>query len=247
MAFNRFENVASRQAGVRSDVEAGLRAYMLRVYNYMALGVALTGAVVLFMAASPSLMTTLAEGPMKWVLFIAVLGMGWFSGRILTMRSIAMAQGFFWVYAALWGVMISPMVAWFLQSSAGIMDVARAFFITAGMFAGSSLYGYVTKRDLSAFGRFFMMASIGLMLAMLVNVFFVQSTGFSFLTSIVAVLLFAGITAWETQQIKGYYDQASPEGAVARMAIFGALQLYGSFVVMFIHVLNLLGMMRNSN
>ena len=245
MQPNRQQSTFMDRAASRlgADVDAGLRAYMLRVYNYMAMGVALTGVMVLLMAANPGVMVTLAVGPMKWVLFIAVLGMGFFSGKILTMRSMAVAQGYYWAYAALWGIMISPMVAFFLQTTEGTMDVARAFFISAGMFAGASLYGYTTKRDLSAFGRFFMMAIIGLLLAMLVNMF-IGSSGFSFITSILAVLLFAGITAWETQDIRNMYYQAGSEGTVARMAVFGALRLYGNFVVMFIHILNILGMMR---
>ena len=244
MEFERRQSTVMDQSRAGADVDAGLRSYMLKVYNYMALGVAFTGVVVLLMAANPALMVQLAVGPMKWVLFAGVLGMGWFSGRILTMRSTGMAHAFYWIYAGLWGVMISPMVAYFLQSTAGTMDVARAFFITAGMFAGTSFYGYTTKRDLSAFGRFFVMATIGLLIAMLVNVFFVQSTGFSFLTSGLVVLLFAGVTAWQTQEIKSMYFAATSAGQVGRMAIFGALQLYGNFVVMFIHILNLLGIMR---
>ena len=180
----------------------------------------------------------------KWFLFFGILGMGWFSPKILTMQSTVAAQLYFWVYCALWGVMIAPFVASFLNTQQGMMDVARAFFITAGMFAGASLFGYTTKRDLSAFGRFFMMATIGLIIAMLVNYFFVQSTMFSFGISALVVLVFAGITAWETQGIKEMYYEA-PGEVVTKMAVFGALQLYATFVVMFIHILNLIGIMRD--
>lgn len=245
MEPNRRQSTTMDHVGARADIDAGLRSYMLRVYNYMALGVAFTGLVTLFMAANPALMQTLALGPAKWVLFIAVLGMGWFSSKIITMRSTVAAHAFYWVYAALWGVMISPMIYAFLNVPGGTMDIARAFFITAGMFAGTSIFGYTTKKDLSAFGRFFVMATIGLLIAMLINVFFVESTMFSLITSVAAVLLFAGITAWETQEIKNMYYSAGSSGVVARMAIFGAFILYGSFVVMFIHILNILGIMRS--
>ncbi|WP_259781159.1 Bax inhibitor-1/YccA family protein [Aestuariispira ectoiniformans] len=245
METNRRQSTVMDHVGARADIDAGLRSYMLRVYNYMALGVAFTGAVVLFMSANPNLMVTLAVGPVKWVLFFAVLGMGWFSNRIMTMQSTAAAHAFYWVYAGLWGVMISPMVAYFLQTTAGTMDVARAFFITAGMFAGTSIFGYTTKKDLSGLGRFFVMASIGLLIAMVINIF-VASTAFSLVTSFGAVLLFAGITAWETQAIKNMYYSAGSSNVVTRMAIFGAFTLYGSFVVMFIHILNILGIMRNN-
>ncbi len=233
------------RADSRAEFDAGLRSYMLNVYNLMALGVAFTGVIVLAMANMPNLMATIAVGPMKWVLFAALIGMGFFSGKIITMKSGVAAQAFYWTYCALWGAMISPMVAFFLQSTAGTMDVARAFFITSAMFAGMSLFGYTTKKDLSGFGRFALMAVIGIFVAMLVNVFFIQSSAFSFGISAVVVLLFAGITAWETQQIKNMYAEHYGQDVISRMAIFGALQLYGSFVVMFIHILNLLGMMRS--
>jgi FtsH-binding integral membrane protein len=238
----RTATVQGRAAGRAVDIDAGLRAYMLRVYNYMALGVAGTGALVLFIAGSPELLQQVYA--VKWLLFFGILGMGWFSPKILNMQSTVAAQAYFWVYCALWGVMIAPFVASFLGTQQGMMDVARAFFITAGMFAGASLFGYTTKRDLSVFGRFFMMATIGLIIAMLVNYFFVQSTMFSFGISALVVLVFAGITAWETQGIKQmYYD--APGEVVTKMAVFGALQLYGSFVVMFVHILSLIGIMRD--
>lgn len=238
----RTTTVQGRTVGRAADIDAGLRAYMLRVYNYMALGVAFTGGLVLFIAGSPELINQAYS--VKWLLFFGILGMGWFSPKILTMQSTVAAQAYFWVYCALWGVMIAPFVASFLGTQQGMMDVARAFFVTAGMFAGASLFGYTTKRDLSVFGRFFMMATIGLLIAMLVNYFFVQSTMMSFGISALVVLVFAGITAWETQGIKKmYYD--APGDVVTKMAVFGALQLYATFVVMFIHVLNLIGIMRD--
>jgi len=247
MALNPNRNYAATAAGARTgaEVDEGLRSYMLRVYNYMALGVAGTGLITLFMASQPDIMYTLAVGPIKWVLLIAVLGMGFFSSKIITMKSVVAAQAFYWVYCALWGVMISPMIYVFLQTPGGVMDIARAFFITSGMFAGVSILGYTTKRDLAPMAKFLFMAAIGLFIAMLVNFFFVESTGFSLLISVAVVLVFAGLTAWETQIIKNMYMEHLGQDAVSKMAIFGALQLYGSFVVMFIHILNIIGIMRS--
>lgn len=245
MEPNRNYSAAAYAGGVaRAEVDEGLRRYMLRVYNTMALGVAGTGVVVLALAAMPQLLVTLAVGPMKWVFFLAVLGLGFMAPKIVTMKSTAMAHAMYWAYVACWGILIAPMVAWFLQSTEGTMDIARAFFITSAMFAGASLFGYTTKKDLSPIGKFLVMAVIGLLVAMLVNYFFVESTGFSLLISIAVVLLFAGITAWETQAIKEMYTDAYGDGVVSRMAIFGAFILYGSFVTMFMHMLNIIAILR---
>lgn len=244
MALNPNRYATRAGTADREEIDAGLRSYMLRVYNYMALGVAFTGLIVLFMSSNPAIMVQLAVGPMKWVLFAAVMGMGFFSSKIVTMKSTFAAHAFYWVYCALWGVMISPMVAFFLQTTEGTMDVARAFFITAGMFAGASLFGYTTKKDLSGIGRFLMMAVIGLLIAMVVNIF-IASSMFSLILSAAVVLVFAGLTAYETQQIKNWYMDTLGDTQVGRLALFGALLLYGSFVTMFIHILNLLSILRS--
>ncbi len=244
MALNPNHSATVSRADAQEAFDAGLRSYMLRVYNYMTLGVAFTGLVTLFMATQPQLMYNLAVGPIKWVLLFGLIGMGWMSPKIMTMRSTVAAQAFYWIYCALWGVMISPMIFAFLQIEGGVYDIARAFFITAGMFAGASIFGYTTKKDLGPMGRFLTMAIIGLFIAALVNIFFVQSGGFSLLVSCGMVLLFAGMTAYETQIIKNMYAAHYGADAISRMAIFGALQLYGSFIVMFIHILSIIGIMR---
>jgi FtsH-binding integral membrane protein len=231
------------QAGSTANINAGLRSYMLNVYNMMALGVALTGVVTLFMAANPAIMQTVALGPMKWVFFIALLGLGWFAPKVFMTGSRQMAHICYWSYAAMWGILIAPMIVAFLQIPGGAMDIARAFFITSAMFAGASIYGYSTKRDLSAMGRFFLMASIGLLVALIANIF-IESTGFSLLISIAVVLLFAGMTAYETQMVKEMYLSTNNQELRQRMAIFGAFMLYGSFITMFIHILNILAILR---
>ncbi len=249
MALNpqQFGSASFRGTADQAAIDAGLRAYMLKVYNLMAMGVGLTGLVTLVMANSPELTIALAVGPMKWVLFFALIGMGFFSSKIITMRSSTMAHGFYWAYCVLWGIMIAPMILAFLQSPGGVYDIARAFFITAGTFAGVSIYGYVTKRNLGPIAAFASMAIIGLLIAGLVNIiFFEPSSQFGMLFSIGAVLLFAAMTAYETQMIKSMYLQNSGNGQmIERFAVFGALQLYGSFVVLFIHILNLIGIMRS--
>lgn len=227
------------------SLDAGLRSYMLGVYNYMALGVAFTGVVTLLMSNMPGLMQAVAMGPMKWVLFAALIGMGWFAPRVIMSGSIAAAQGMYWAYAGLWGVLISPWIAFLMGSTEGATDIARAFFITASIFGGMSLYGYTTKRDLAPMATFFMMAAIGLLVAIVINVFFVQSTLFSLLTSCGVVLVFSGITAFETQMVKQMYYSGDSRDAQKRKSIFGAFALYGSFITLFIHILNILGIMRS--
>ena len=223
-------------------VDEGLRSYMLRVYNYMALGVAWTAIVALFMVLTPALMMTVAVGPMKWVLFVALLGLGWFAPRIIFSGNAASAWLAYGVYATLWGVLISPMIAYFLGADQAD-TVVRALLITAITFGATSLAGYVTKKDLSGFAGFFFMASIGILIAIVVNALFIHSTLMSLITSIITVLVFAGVTAWETQTIKQLYYEGDLPAAARSKAIFGAFVLYGSFITLFIHILNILGIM----
>lgn len=229
-----FAQTAGR-VGTDADIDAGLRTYMLSVYNYMALGVALTGIVAMAVAMNPAVMQAVALGPMKWVLFAALLGLGWFSGKIIFNGSPAMAQGGFWLYAAIWGAFMSPMFYLYTGES-----IVRVFFITAAMFAGTSLFGYTTKKDLTTMGRFLVMAAFGCFIAMIVN-FFMESAAFHFFLSIIVVLVFAGLTAYETQAIKNAYYEGDSADQQNRKAIFGAFILYGSFVTMFIWLLSIFG------
>ena len=245
MAELKYKTAAQSQTGVRTgEIDEGLRSYMLGVYNYMALGVAFTAIVSLFVANSPALMATIALGPMKWVLFIAILGLGWFSPRLIFGGNTALAHGSYWLYAGLWGVLISPMIAYYMGLDGGQL-VVRALGITAITFAATSLAGYVTKRDLSGLAGFFMIATIGLLIAIVVNAIFFQSVGMSLVTSCLVVLVFAGITAYETQVIKEMYVTGEGGTAMKQKSIFGAFMLYGSFITMFIHILNILGIMNS--
>lgn len=238
MALNPRSQVQGRTLDrtYTGEIDAGLRAYMLRVYNYMAMGVALTGIVAYAVALNPQLMQTIALGGFKWVLFAAILGLGWFSGRIIFSASPTMAHGAYWLYAGLWGALISPMIYAYTGES-----IARVFFITAVAFGGTSLYGYTTKRDLSTMGRFLVMSKIGILIAVLLNAFVFQSGAFHLILSIVVVLVFAGLTAYETQAIKEMYVAQDDEELSSRKAIFGAFTLYGSFVTMFVWMLSIFG------
>lgn len=241
MAFgsDRTRYMPRSQADV-AQLDEGLRHYMLRVYNYMSLGVAFTGAIAMIVAMNPALVQAVAS--MFWLFFIGILGLGFLAPRIMTSKSIGAAQACFWVYAALWGALLGPMMA--AYAAVDPMIIARAFFITAGTFAGMSLLGYTTKKNLAPMGAFLAMATIGLLIALLVNVFFFQDSGFHLLLSVGVVLVFSALTAYETQMIKNMYYEADGAEVTTKKAIFGAFMLYGSFVTIFIYVLHILGALR---
>ena len=242
MAEPRYRTVA--QPGVRTRaLDEGLRAYMVRVYNYVGLGVAVTALVTMFMANNPELMMTVAGGPMMWVLFAGVLGLGFLAPRLIFSGNAAMAHAAYWGYAVLWGLLISPMIYAYMAIDPGL--IFRALLITTATFGAVSLVGYTTKRDLTGFAGFFMIAIIGLLIAMLANAFIFGSTMASLVISSLVVLVFAGVTAYETQQIKSMYLAGDAAGLVEGKAIFGAFMLYGSFITLFIHILNILGIMRS--
>lgn len=243
MADLRYQSQTQPRFQSRAEIDQGLRSYMQGVYNYMALGVAATAIITLAVAMSPAAMA--AVYGLKWVWFIGLMVMGFVAPRMAFSSNTAVAHGAFWGYVALWGLAIAPMVGTYLALDAGM--VIQAFLIAAVTFGATSLAGYVTKRDLSGFSAFFMMASIGLIIAMLVNAFLVQSSMMSLITSAVTVLLFAGVTAYETQMIKEMYVEGDAPGVARGKSITGAFMLYGSFITLFIHILNILGIMRNNN
>lgn len=228
-------------------VDQGLRSFMVGTYNYMALGVAGTAVIAMLLMSNPELLATIASGPMKWVLFAGVLGLGFFAPKLFYSGSSVLAHGAYWLYCAMWGAMIAPMVYMFMSKGmAGV--VAQAFFIASATFAATSLIGYTTKRDMTGWGGFMSMASIGLIIAMVGSFFFITDPGTSKMVSAgisaLVVLLFAAVTAWETQQIKTMYLEGAATGNqqfIDRSSIFGAFMLYGSFVTLFVHILNLLG------
>src|SRR5215469_6855819 len=218
--------------GRAAVIDAGLRAYMLRVYNYMAIGVALTGIAAWItyqmVLTNPGLQQTLFGGPLYLVLLLAPLGLVFFLSFRIQHMAPATAQALFFFYAALLGVSLAPIFLVYTHAS-----IARVFFISAASFGALSLYGYTTQRDLAPMGSFLMMGLFGLILAGLVSIFF-PSPGFSFVYSAVGVLLFAGLTAYDTQQIKEMYS-AYDDGTVAsRKAVMGALKLYLDFINIFL-------------
>ncbi len=223
-------------------IDQGLRQYMLGVYNYMAMAVAGTGLVSLAVASNPALVQTIAGTPIKWVLFAAILGIGFFAPKVIFSGSKTAAHGLFWVYAAAWGAMIAPMLYAFNAAGAAA-EIYKAFFITASVFGATSLYGYTTKRDLSPMASFLFMASIGLLIAIVLNALIFKSGMMGLITSSLVVLVFSAVTAFETQMIKEMYRSGGE--ANDRAAIFGAFALYGSFVTLFVHILNILGIMRS--
>ena len=243
-------NYAAARRGVGADraiaIDEGLRAYMIRVYNYMAMGVALTGVVswLTFNAAVTETAGRLVltpfgqmifSGPAVLVLFLGTLGMVFLISWRNNSLQPSTAFTLFMVYAGLLGLMLSSVFLAYTGAS-----VTRVFFISAASFAGLSLYGYTTQRDLSAIGSFMMMGLIGLIIAMLVNMF-LKSTGLDFVISAAGVLIFAGLTAWDTQRIKEMYDPMEDGTIVGRKAVMGALSLYLDFINLFLFMLRFLG------
>jgi FtsH-binding integral membrane protein len=229
-------------------IDTGLRAYMLKVYNYMTGALALTGVVAYVVASSPTLLNlfyhtvmtangaSLQPTILGWVVMLAPLGLVFLlSFRIMTM-SLGAAQATFWAYAGLVGASLSSILIVYTGAS-----VALTFFVTAATFGTMSLWGYTTKRDLTGFGHFLFMGLIGLIIAMLVNMFF-QSAAVNFVVSVLGVLIFTGLTAWDTQKIKDTYYQVGNDGTMAgKMAVMGALRLYLDFLNIFLFLLRFLG------
>jgi FtsH-binding integral membrane protein len=235
--------VGRTEAGV---VDQGLRAYMLRVYNYMASGVAITGVVAwliysmsVVQGATGLELTSFGQfmyaSPFKWVVIFSPLAMVFFLSARIGSMSLGTAQIAFWVFAALMGASISSIFLVYAGES-----IARVFFITAASFGALSLWGYTTSKDLSGWGSFLFMGLIGIIIAMLVNLF-IGSTALQFAISVIGVLVFAGLTAYDTQQIKEMY-YAGDDGTVAgRKAVMGALRLYLDFINLFMMLLSLFG------
>lgn len=235
----RFTLRTQSMSGAQADaagIDAGLRAYMLKVYNYMSIGLALTGGVAYAASTSETLMRTIYGTPLQWVVMLAPLGLVFFlAAKVNTMKA-STAQTVFWVYSALVGLSLSYIFMVYTGAS-----ITRVFFITAGAFAGLSLYGYTTKRDLSPIGAFLIMGLIGILIAAVVNMF-LASSGLQFVISVLGVLIFAGLTAYDTQRIKAIYNAADGGGEVAeKKAVMGALTLYLDFLNMFLFMLHLFG------
>ena len=235
MAIGPNRKVMSQAQAEAAAVDAGLRAYMLRVYNYMCVALALSGAVAFFVSTSPTLQQAIFGSPLMWVVFLAPLGLVFFlSARINTM-SAAAAQTTFWIFAGLMGMSLASIFIAYTPES-----VTRVFFITAGAFAGLSLVGYTTKKDLSGMGTFLFMGVIGLVIAMVVNMF-LGSSMLQLGISVIGVLIFAGLTAYDTQKIKLMYYEGDGAEVATKKSIMGALKLYLDFLNMFMFLMHILG------
>jgi len=218
-----------------AEFDAGLRAYMLKVYNYMASGVLLTGIVAMVVAGSPTLLNAIFGGPQAYIVMFAPLAFILVMNFGMQKMSSGTLQLLFWAFAAVMGMSLSAIFIQFTGAS-----IARTFFITAAAFGALSLYGYTTKKSLSGMGTFLMMGLFGIIIASIVNIF-LASTMMQFIISVAGVLVFAGLTAYDTQRIKeSYYMMATGE-SVAKGAIMGALSLYLDFVNLFMMLLQLLG------
>ncbi len=226
---------APASIGVQADVrDAGLRSYMLSVYNTMASGVLLTGIVALAFASSGYAAQVMAT-PLRWVIMLAPLAFVMILSFGINRLSTATAQALYWAFAVVMGLSLSTIFLVYTGQS-----IATTFFATAAAFAGLSLYGYTTKRDLSAFGTFLIMGVVGLLVAMVINIF-VQSSALAMAISFIGVLLFAGLTAYDTQKIKSMYFQVAGSDMVGKSVIMGALTLYLDFINMFTFLLSIVG------
>jgi len=219
--------------------DAGLRSYMLSVYNYMASGVLLTGIVALMFSMggvnSPAAQLFMHGGILKWVVMLAPLGIVFFLGFRVHTLSLGTAKALYWAFAFVMGLSMSTIFLVYTGAS-----IAQTFFATSAAFVGLSLYGYTTKRDLSAFGTFLIMGVVGLLIAILINIF-LQSSVMSLVISAIGVLLFAGLTAYDTQKIKSMYYAVQGSDFVGKSAIMGALTLYLDFINMFTFLLQFMG------
>lgn len=222
-------------AGSQALFDEGLRRHMLRVYNYMGIGLVLTGIVAMIVGTTPALYVPIFQTPLKWVVMLAPLAfVFFFSFRIQTM-SAGTAQIMFWAFCAVMGLSLASVFLVFTGTS-----IARTFFIAATMFGATSLYGYTTKRDLANMGSFLMMGLFGVIIASVVNIF-LGSSALQFAISVIGIVVFVGLTAWDTQNIKEQYAENHDQESQQKMAVFGALSLYLNFVNIFQLLLNLTG------
>jgi FtsH-binding integral membrane protein len=237
----------TRAEAEAAEIDIGLREYMLRIYNYMASGLALTGIVAYGSANTPAILnllyTTSPEGFLQptmlaWIAMLSPLGFVLALSFGINRMKPSTAQAVFWGFSAVMGLSLAHIFLAYTGAS-----IARVFFITAGTFAGMSLYGYTTKRDLTGLGSFMFMGLIGIIIASIVNMF-LQSTVMHFVISVIGVLVFVGLTAYDTQKIKSLYSEIDSAGTATKKAVMGALTLYLDFINLFLMLLRLFGTRR---
>jgi len=232
--FNRtsFASVATRA----TTYDSALREYMLKVYNMMSIALGISGLVAFLVSSSPALMQLFFGTPLAWVVMLAPLGFVIFFQFKFNSMSAAQAQAYLWIYSALLGLSLATIFVVYTGAS-----ITRVFFVTAATFGGMSLYGYTTKKDLSGMGSFLMMGLLGLIIASLVNIF-LKSSGLDFAISLIGVVIFVGLTAYDTQNIKQiYYQVGGDKETLGKAAVMGALRLYMDFINLFLMLLRFMG------
>ncbi len=228
-------NVNQYSATSTAQYDAGLRAYMIKVYNYMAMALALTGVTAFFVANTPALTAVIFGTPLSWVVMLAPIGIALLFGFKIHSMSYSTAKAVYWGFAVVMGLSMASIFLVYTQTS-----IAKVFFITAAMFGTVSLWGYTTKKDLSGFGSFLFMGLIGIIIASLVNIF-LQSSALDFAISIIGVLVFTGLTAYDTQKIRESYYAVQGTDMEQKSALMGALNLYMDFINLFIMLLRFFG------
>ncbi len=231
---NNFDPI-TRTSAHTLDIDVGLRSHMQRVYNYMALGLSITGITAFLTAQSPEMMHLIFGTPLRYLVLFAPLIMVFYLSARIGKMSFASAQTMFWAYAGVLGLSLASIFMVYTGES-----ITKVFFITSGMFAGTSLYGYTTQRDLSKFGSFLFMGLLGIVIASVVNMF-MHSGPMQFAISVLSVLIFTGLTAYDTQMIKEIYYANDDSETAGKKALFGALNLYMNFLNMFLALLRLFG------
>ena len=252
MEFNR-NNILNKTATAKQAVvmDEGLRAYMLKVYNYMSTGVLLTGIIALLtfkmsvvtdqsgnIIALTEIGNAIYLSGLKWIIMLAPLGIVFYMSFGINKMSSSKAQTTFWIFAGLMGLSLSSILLVYTG-----LSVTRVFFITSATFGAMSIYGYTTKRDLTKLGSFLMMGLIGIIIASIVNIF-MKSSMMYFVISILGVLIFVGLTAYDTQKIKNMYASTDSGEIIGKKAVMGALTLYLDFINLFIMLLRLFGQRR---
>nr|WP_225769341.1 Bax inhibitor-1/YccA family protein [Inquilinus sp. Marseille-Q2685] len=236
--MQQYEWQGTAARATAAELDAGLRQHMLRVYNYMGLGLVLTGLVAYLVASTPAIYIPIFTSPLKWAVMLAPLAFVFFFSFRIHAISSSTAQMVFWLFCGAMGLSMASIFLVFTGTS-----IARTFMITAVMFGAMSLYGYTTKADLSRFGSFLMMGLVGIIIASIVNIF-LGSTALQFVVSVAGVLIFTGLTAWDTQRIKEEYAEHYDSESLNKLAVMGALSLYLNFINMFQLLLQLTGMTR---
>ncbi|MEO6717882.1 MAG: Bax inhibitor-1/YccA family protein [Novosphingobium sp.] len=232
--FGASPSLNGEALGKAGTLDLGLRKHMLSIYNYMASGVLLSGVIAMLFANSGMAAQVMAT-PVRWLIMLAPLGFVMAMSFGLNRMATSTLQALFWGFCTVMGLSMSTIFLVYTGSS-----IATTFFATAGAFAGLSLVGYTTKRDLSAMGSFMAMGVIGILIAMVINLF-LHSTGLQLAISVLGVLIFAGLTAWDTQRLKQEYRMVAGTEYAAKSVVMGALSLYLDFINMFQFLLSFMG------